>query len=264
MRSLTRNIATLALLLACLSLAIVTRADRPLVIAAATSLRPVLVEITKEFAKVYDTKVTQSFSSSGHLVHQIIHGAPFDLFLAADRRDVETLENVVDLHLQKKYVTSGQIVLYKPHRFSTEIPFIRENLLALLEYGRVNRIVIADPKYAPYGRTAQEILLHLGIWEEIKGNIITAKNASQAAHFAVAADVFAGFIPLSIALEESLIRTGTHIVIPTDFYADQSLEHIAVLLNPNNRNAVDFFRFLSSDTSLNLFKRFGYLYNNNE
>jgi molybdate transport system substrate-binding protein len=263
MRFLTRNIATLTLLLACLGLATVVRAGPPLVIAAATSLRPVLVEITKEFEKVSDKKVALSFSSSGHLVHQIIHGAPFDLFLAAGRRDVETLENTVDLHLKKRYVASGQIVLYKPNRFSTQIPFIRDNLLALLEYGRGNRIVIADPKYAPYGRTAREILLHLGAWEEIKANLITAKNASQAAHFAVAADVFAGFIPLSIALEEPLARAGTHILIPTEFYADESLEHTVVLLNPNNRDAVDFFEFLSSNNSVKLFRRFGYLYSNN-
>ena len=37
--------------------------------------------------------------------------------------------------------------------------------------GRITRFAIANPEHAPYGRAAQEALMHAGLWDALKGKL---------------------------------------------------------------------------------------------
>src|ERR1022692_1138381 len=122
-----------------------------LVVAAASDLVGALPELAHDFEAHSGVKVVPSFGPSGALAQQIANGAPFDLFLSADRKFLERLveSKQVDRSSRRVYAI-GKLVLYAPA--------VRLGSLSDLRLKEVHRISIANPETAPYGRAAKQAL----------------------------------------------------------------------------------------------------------
>jgi molybdate transport system substrate-binding protein len=183
-------------------------------IAAAADLQPVLPSLIADYEAESHQHVEASYQSSATLSAQIENGAPFDLFLSADMSFPQKLiaEGLCDSDKPSPYA-QGTLVLWTRNdsRFS-------HPSLATLRDPALQRLAIANPEHAPYGRAAMASLTYLGLAETLKPRLITAENISQAAQFADSGNADAGLLSLTSALTERLRASGTYFEMPTDSY----------------------------------------------
>jgi molybdate transport system substrate-binding protein len=90
--------------------------------------------------------------------------------------------------------------------------------LDLLRNPALQRLAIADPSRAPYGRAAVAALTSLHLYDALKPKLVTAENIAQAAQFVDSGNADAGLISLTSALTPKLSSSGTYFVIPRDLY----------------------------------------------
>ena len=172
----------------------------PLLVASASSLQEALPEAARAFEADGGGTVALSFGSSGQLASQIEHGAPFDLFLAADRSFVDRLAEIgdVDPTTARDYAR-GRLVLVS--RSDLEAPIAA---MADLARDDVRAVAIAEPEFAPYGRAARQVLEAAGLWETIAPKLVRGRSVRQALQYAQSGDADAALVAESLALAAGL------------------------------------------------------------
>ena len=142
-------------------------AQGPLV-AAASDLAPILSTYTE---------ARFTFGSSGQLARQIEHGAPYELYLSANRAYAEQLvlggkAKPEDL---RPYATGRLALWSKSGRY--------KRLEDLLDPA-VRHIAIANPNHAPYGQAARQALEKVGLWPRLQAKLVYAESVRQTIQFA--------------------------------------------------------------------------------
>lgn len=217
-------------------------AGRSLRIAAAADLQPVLPPLLSDFEKQTGIHSDASWQSSATLATQIINGAPFDIFLAAD------------LSFPQRVIDAGRGESAKP------IPYARGTLvlwtrndsgivdLSLdgLRSSTVKTIAIANPQHAPYGRAAQAVLRHLNLASALQSRLVVAENIAQAAQYADSGNAQVGFISLTSALTPRLSRDGHFIRVPFEDYPPILQGAVLVRGSANADAARRFLQFLQT------------------
>lgn len=221
-------------------------------VAAAANLRFVLEEIKKQYEKVTPgASVEITFGSSGTLTQQIIQGAPFDLFFAAD---VDFPKKVSDAGFAAGPVRTyiyGRVAL-----FSTTVDVSKG--LGVVLSPSVKKIAIADPKKAPYGENSVATLKKKGMYDKIASKIVWGENISQAAQFAFSGNAEVGFIAYSLALAPDMVGKGK--VYPLSAKDCPPIEQAAVLLKQaaSNAGAKAFFAYVMSKKVDKIWLKYGY------
>jgi molybdate transport system substrate-binding protein len=220
-------------------------------IAAAANLRYVFEEIKACYA-ISNPKVTvtANFGSSGALLQQIMNGAEFDLFMAAD--------NSFPLKLKDQGAASGEIKTYalgKLVMWSNTIDLSKG--LEMLTDPSVKRIAIAKPELAPYGDRAIEVLKSSGLYDQVKDKIIYADNISQTAQFAQTGNAEVAFLALSLTLTPEM-KGSVYLVDPKKY---KPVEQAMVLVKSwkTNPDAAKFMKFVLSETCKPIFEKNGYI-----
>jgi len=260
-RSLWRGVAISLLFFAMLLSA--HAAD--LQIAAASDLQTVLPKIAAEFEKVTGNKVTITFGASGTLFTQIKNGAPFDVFLSADLEYPQMLisEKLADPSFVARYA-NGNLVLWVKNGLAQQA---KRAGIAILKSNLVQKIAMANPKHAPYGRAAQTFLERTGILASVQDKIVFGENISQAAQFATSGNVDAAFLSLSSTLSPQLMEKGVVIELNVKgIIADaNSNSYIAVQQagavlqsSTNQKAATDFMVFLLGPNSRTILRANGF------
>ena len=228
--------------LAALVLLPVAGAQTTLKLAAAADLEPVLPSILKQFETQTGIRVVGTYQASAMLTAQMMNGAPYDLFLAADMsfpmRVVKA--GLADEPAPVPYA-NGTLVLWTRNDEHLPAPS-----LALLRSPELKRLAIANPDRAPYGRAAVATLKSLKLYDALKARIVQAENIGQAAQFVESGNAQAGLIALTAALTPALARTGSYYVIPHDLYPP--IEQGAVVLrgSAHRTEAQQLLEFLLS------------------
>ena len=167
-------------------------AQEEIVVAAAANLSEAFEEVGRRFTAKTGVRVTNSFGATADLAKQIEHGAPFDVFAAADVRHVEALD-------AKGLLAEGSRAVYARGRLVLWFP--RGGGGARVEdltSQNVSKVAVAKPELAPYGGAAVGALRALGLWERVEPKIVYAQNVAQAKQFAATGNAEAAFIPLSL------------------------------------------------------------------
>ena len=250
-----RFILTLLPCLFTLATSPVSAVDRPIV-AAASSLIGVLDEIGRAFARDTGERFRISFGSSGNLTRQIIQGAPFELFLSADKRYAEALGDKGLTDGGSEVYAVGRLVLFIPEGSPLRADPTLEDLSSALNNGRLKRLAIANPEHAPYGRAAREVLERSQLWQQVQGTIIYGENVAQAAQFAVSGDVDAGIISYSIAREPTMAGKGVYVLLPDSLHSP--LHHHMVLLNNAGTITRSLYTYLRQPVAQEIFRKFGF------
>ena len=189
-------------------------APQTLRIAAAADLEPVLPAILAEFQRQSGVQAEASYQSSATLATQILNGAPFDVFLAAD---LGFPQRVIDAGLAEGpkpiVYAQGTLVLWarKDGRFH---PLSMDSL----RDPALKSVAIANPEHAPYGRAAQAALEHLGLYPALKPKLAIAENIAQAAQYVESGNAELGLISLTSALTPRLSASGEYVLVPRDAY----------------------------------------------
>ena len=233
--------------------AVLTVTAQKVNIAAAANLRYVLEEIKTVYVKQHPkAKVNITFGASGMLVQQIMNGASFDLFMAAD--------NEFPLKLKDKKLTTGAISTYAVGKlaiYSTTLDVDKLGLKALKD-PTVKKIAIANPETAPYGERSVELLKSQKLYEGLKSKIVLGENISQTAQFAFTGNAEIGFIALSLALAPEMAGKGNYYIIPLNLY--KPIEQACVLIKTRvlNTEAAKFKLFVLSPATKAIWEKFGY------
>lgn len=222
-------------------------------VAAAANLRYVLEEIKTAYVKQNPkAKVNITFGSSGTLVQQILNGASFDFFMAAD--------NEYPVKLKTQGVTTGVMTTYafgKLAIYSTTLD-VEHQGLGVLNSPLINKIAIANPETAPYGNRSVELLKKQGLYDQLKSKIVIGDNISQAAQFAFTGNAEIGFVALSLALSPDMAGKGSYYIIPQKLY--EPVEQACILIKTSvlNTEAGKFRKYVLSPVTKPIWEKYGY------
>ena len=225
-------------------------------VAAAADLNYALQDVARHFTANTGTGVKLSFGSSGNLFSQIENGAPFDVFFSADTEYPKKLADAgsVDAGSVRTYAV-GHLVLWLPK----SSPFDPQKLkMDLLTNAAVQRIAIANPQHAPYGRAAMAALEHFGLKDKVASKLVIGENISQAAQFVQSGNAQAGLIALSLALSPSMKDSGRYWELPSDSYPE--LKQSAAILSASKRKpaAQAFLNYVTSPEGRAILQQYGF------
>ncbi len=213
--------------------------QKQLRIAAAADLETVMPTLAAAYEHATGAKLIISYGSSATLEQQIQNGAPQDLFLSADYTFPEQLvaANLTDTASPIPYAR-GALVLWA-RKDSPFQPLTNDSL----SDPRLQKLAIANPTHAPYGRAAVAAIAKLNLTDKLKDKLVTAENISQAAQFAESGNAQAALISLTTAVSPHFQETGTYIRIPTVTYPEIRQCAVVLRASPNRSLAHDFLNW---------------------
>jgi molybdate transport system substrate-binding protein len=243
-----RTFITLALLLSGHS----SWAATVLVAVAANFTKP-MTEIAEEFEKTTGHSANLSFGSSGKFVSQLENGGPFEVFLSADEKGPQKLvdDGLAVANSQFTYAL-GKLVLW------SATPGYVDNRGKILSTGGFKHLALADPKLAPYGTAAIEVLKKLELFKKLEPMFVQGENIAQTYQFVSTANAELGFVALSQVIDNGKITKGSGWIVPSDDYAP--IRQGAVLLKKGAENpaAIPLLNFLKSAPALAIIEKYGY------
>jgi molybdate transport system substrate-binding protein len=224
-------------------------------VAAASDLSFAMQDLTAQFEKQTGHKVEVAYGSSGNFYSQLQNGAPFDLFFSADIDYPRKLDaaGLTEPGTLLQYAT-GQIVIWMPA--DAKVDLAKQGWNALLD-ASVQKIAIANPEHAPYGRAAVAALQKAGIYEQLKSKLVFGENISQAAQFVQSGSAQAGIIAMSLAVSPAM-QSGKRWQIPPDQYPAIDQGAVVMTTAKNKNLALDFLRFVRSDIGRTTLAKYGF------
>jgi molybdate transport system substrate-binding protein len=244
-----------ALALAALLLAVpagVAAQRRPeLTIYGASDLTFAFKELAPRFEQAVGVKVTLVLGSTGNLAKQIEHGAPADVFFAADRSFVDDLAHKdAVIPATRALYAQGRIVLVTAKTAAFRPASLRE----LLDT-RVRHLAIAHPQHAPYGKAAEEALRRLGLWDALRPRLVYGENIRHALQFVESGAAEAGIVALSVALGAAV----DHVPIDPALHSPLDQACAVVRRSAHPELALAFIQFVNGPDGRTLMKRYGFL-----
>lgn len=217
-------------------------------VAVAANFTAAAKDIEKTFETATGHDLVLSFGSTGKLYAQIIKGAPFDAFLAADATRPMKLETDGQAVADTRFTYAfGQIVVWSPKD--------GVDVHSRLSAGNYNKLAIANPKTAPYGAAAVQALEKLNLLEMAQGKLVQGDSIAQTHQFVSTGAADLGFVALAqVALDGS----GSKWAVPADLYAPIAQQAILLNKGANNAATVAFLAFLKSPEALAIIKSYGY------
>ncbi len=217
-------------------------------VAAAANFTAVAQDLAPLFTAATGHEVIYSFGATGLLYAQIAQGAPFGVFMAADTaRPAQAVAEGLAVEGSAFTYAIGALALY-----GTSLDL--SDGAAVLAAGQFDKLAIADPATAPYGRAAMQTIEALGLTGAIVPKLVTGENISQALQFAESGNAELGLV----AASQVVGKPGVWLV-PADLY--EPIRQDAVLLKAGEANpaAAAFMDFLKSDAAVAVIEASGYL-----
>lgn len=221
------------------------KTNQPLRIAVASNFTPALKKLLVEFHQQTHIKTQIISGATGAMFIQIQHGAPFDIFIAADSLRPKKLEQqgLVVANSRKTYA-QGQLAL------------LSMNSKAHLNDLRTvpSRFAIANPDTAPYGKAAKQVLTHLGLWQQYQAALIIGMNINQTFSQVRTQAVNSGLV----ANSQLVINNLSGVIIPANYH-QPIVQQLVILKNSSNINkAQQLSNYLLSKSVQQKIIQFGY------
>ncbi|WP_172198165.1 molybdate ABC transporter substrate-binding protein [Campylobacter sp. RM16188] len=220
---------------------------------AAANVTYAFDELKAEFAKTNpDTKVNVTLGGSGALTTQIKNGAPADVFMAANMKFVETLDEAGFSATRPIVYAQGALALFSIR----DIDFTK----GIKAVEGLKAVAIALPESAPYGKASIEALKKDGIFDKVEKNIIYTKSISEALSSALSA-ADAGFIAASAMYDPKMAKYKegkNFILVNPALYTPIDQGVILLKRGENNPEAKAFYDFILSEKAKEIFRKFGY------
>ena len=219
-------------------------------IAVAGNFTAAATEIVQVFSETTGQEVLLSFGSTGKLFTQITQGAPFDAFLSADQpRPARLVAQGLGVKGSVFTYATGRLVL-----FSMDDTLIGPEGSVLGTYQDAH-IAIANPRTAPYGAAAMEVMTKLGVLRRLQPKLVYGDNIAQTYQFVATGNAALGFVALSQVAQTT---TGSRWLVPEALHPP--LRQDAVLLHTGaaNSTAAAFLAFLRTPSAREIMRRYGY------
>lgn len=224
-------------------------------IAAAADLQYVLTDLSTQYEKQTGAKLAITYGSSGSFFAQIQNGAPFDLFLSADLDYPRKLVDAgyADADSLVTYA-QGYLVIWLPP--DSPLDLKATGFRTLLD-PRIEKIAIANPEHAPYGRAAIVAIQDVGLYGQLKSKLVFGENVSQAAQFVQSGSAQAGLIARSLALSPAM-KSGKQLELSGRRFPPIGQAAVVLKSSPSKQAAGAFLAFLKTSEARAVFEHYGY------
>ncbi len=229
-----------------------TQAETTLIAVAANFTKP-MTEIAAEFEKSTGHTAQLSFGSSGKFVSQIENGAPFEIFLSADDKNPIKLQQDDFAIAESRFTYAlGKLVLW-----SNAANYVDEKG-TILAKGGFKHLALADPKLAPYGTAAIQVLKNLNVLDTLQPLFVEGENIAQTYQFVSTGNAELGFVALSQVSENGKITSGSAWRVPDNLYSPIRQDAILLKTGEHNPAALALMQFLKSPKATDIIRNYGY------
>ncbi|HET9553082.1 MAG TPA: molybdate ABC transporter substrate-binding protein [Anaeromyxobacteraceae bacterium] len=251
---LHRTLLALALLAAAPALG--QEARKPLTVAAAANLKTAAEELKRAFeAEHPGVEVALTFGASGTFFAQLQNGAPFDVFLSADREyPAKVIAAKLGAAADEKVYAFGKLVAWLPPGSTLDLE--KRGLAALADPG-VKKIAIANPALAPFGRATESAFRSAGVLGAVKEKLVLGTSVAQTAQFATTGAADVAFLPSSLTFGKELAG-GKVVFVPEALYP--RIEQSGIVLGAAKDPALAraFLSLLTGEKGRAILAKYGY------
>jgi len=227
-------------------------ADEVQVAVAANFTAPIQA-IAKAFEADTGHKLVAAYGSTGQFYTQIKNGAPFEVFLAADDSTPAKLESEQETVPGSRFTyATGTLALWsaKPGYVDAEG--------AVLKGNSYQHLYIANPKAAPYGLAATQVLAKMNLTQATQPKLVEGQNITQAFQFVSTGNAELGFVALSQIYKDGKVEQGSAWIIPAALH--DPIKQDAVILNKgrDSEAAKALMQYLKGPAAAAIIKSYGY------
>ena len=228
------------------------QADEVQVAVAANFTAPIQA-IAIAFEKDTGHKLVPSFGATGQFYTQIKNGAPFEVFLAADDTTPAKLEKEGDTVAGSRFTyATGTLALW-----SAKAGYV-DAKGEVLKANQFEHLSIANPKAAPYGLAATEVLDHLKLTDAVKAKMVEGQNISQAYQFVSTGNAELGFVALSQVYKDGKLTGGSAWLVPAELHSPIKQDAVILSKGRDNAAAKALMNYLKGPQAGAIIKSFGY------
>jgi len=221
-------------------------------IAAASNQSLVMQEMIQAWEEQTGLKADLITGSSGKLTAQISSGAPYDVFISADRKYMEHLQNLNLIQDSIYTIGHGRLALV----WQAGLAVQNDDPTSLLSESQ--KVAVANPMIAPYGASAMSFLESEEIFVTVQPKLIYAENVAQVFQYVHTGAADVGLTALSLlAKNKSAEGVEWSPLSKSHTLIEQTATILASSIHTNN--AQTFIAFLTSDEGKEILTSFGYL-----
>lgn len=222
-------------------------------VAVAANFTAPLQAIASEFEKDTGHSVLASFGATGQLYAQIQHGAPFEVLLSADDSTPAKLDSEgLGVSGSRFTYAIGSLVLW------SAAPGYLDGSDAALKANQYRHLAIADPKTAPYGLAATQVLDKLGLTEAVQGKLVTGQSIAKALHFIATGNAELGFVALSQVYQDGQLSSGSAWIVPAELHSPIKQDALILKQGEHNPAAAAFIDYLKGGKAAAIIQSYGY------
>lgn len=221
-------------------------------VAVAANFLPTLRAVATDFEHATGHRVIMLAGSSGAFYGQIRNGAPFDVFFSADQERPRRLEEEGLAVKGSRFTYAvGRLVLWSP-----EPGVVIDD--ATLRGASFKHLAIANPRLAPYGVAAKQVMVSLGLWDRLQPRIVRGESLGQTMAFVASGNAELGFVALSQVLDPSVNRRGSRWEVPPELHDPLNQDVVLLRKGDTNRGAQALMEYVGGPAARRVIARFGY------
>ncbi|MEN5149615.1 molybdate ABC transporter substrate-binding protein [Pseudomonas orientalis] len=243
--------ARLASLLAVFALGS-AQADEVQVAVAANFTAPIQA-IAADFEKDTGHKLVASFGATGQFYTQIKNGAPFQVFLSADDTTPQKLEAEGDTVKGSRFTYAvGTLALWSAKEGYVDAQG------EVLKRNAFKHLSIANPKAAPYGLAATQVLAKEGLTDKVRDKIVEGQNITQAYQFVSTGNAELGFVALSQIYKDGKLSSGSAWIVPSSLHDPIKQDAVILTKGKDSAAAKALVDYLKGPKAAAVIKSYGY------
>jgi len=223
-------------------------------VAVAANMKDAFAEINTAYKAAGNSDIRIVYGSSGNFTAQIMNGAPFNLFISADEH--------FPIELSKKGKTIDEGVVYAIGKLaiisknSAKMSLANDKTELMRAINKANKIAIAKPELAPYGKAAIEYLKAEGLWDIAKDKLIYGDNIGIATMYVVTGAADLGFTALSLAKSAEVAKETHFILVNSKLY--EPIKQRMVLIKDAPQEAITLYQFMQRPAAKSILQKYGY------
>ena len=222
-------------------------------VAVAANFTAPMKQIAADFEKETGHKVVLSFGASGKFYAQIKNGAPFQILLSADdEKPLQLVKDGLAVADSRFTYAIGTLVLWSAK------PGFVDAKGEVLSKGHFNKIALANPKLAPYGTAAIELLTKQGLLTSLTPKFVQGENISQTFQFVSTGNAELGFVALSQVMKDGKVTSGSAWIVPGRLHSPIRQDAVLLATGRDNAAAKALLGYLKSDKAKKIIRSYGY------
>lgn len=223
-------------------------------VAVAANMKPAMEEIYAAYRQAGGAELRIIYGASGHFMRQIQQGAPFHVFISADEGFPLALFKEGFTLDEGRVYAIGRLALIVPQSSGVKLSLKPQDLKKIIIQS--NKVAIAKPELAPYGRAAVEFLNQMDLMDVTRDKLVYGENISMATQFVATGAAQVGFTAYSLAQANELKNSITYLLIPDTLHGP--IRQRMVLMKNSPKSAQDFYGYLQSQSARTIIQSHGY------